>query len=62
MVYLKDPGVGKAVLQTALSINFIKCIGFQKIYSFKRNKKVKAQPRPFYSYEMSKLSEILYNL
>ena len=38
------------------------CIGFQTIYLFQCNKKVKARPRPFYCCEISKLSEILYNL
>ena len=30
-------------------------------FKFQNNKKVEAQPRPFYCSEISKLSEILYN-
>ena len=43
-------------------IDYINSIGFKTIYSFQCNKKVKAQLRPFYCSEFSKLSEILYDL
>ena len=37
-------------------------IGFQAIYKFQRNKKIEAQPKPFYSSEISKSFEILHHL
>ena len=60
LVLLENFNVFFRCCQNKLYKHNINSIGFQTIYYFQGNKKVEGQPRPFYSSEISKWSEILY--